>query len=211
MALIFINRIIFSLVLIARVKNMKDYKILTNAEKHTRYNNMKNRCGKYYQLQNPRYEGTYMCDEWLDNKYETFFIWLDSNYYEIEGEKQMDIDKDIIQYGNKQYHPELCLIVPHSINTFYETLEVGRTNIKYNSKTGKYHVKVIDRKKPIVSDNIDTYNEALDIYCDIKQGILFNKAKALKDKVPEKVYNALMNTDIKVINQKYYESIEGEV
>ena len=195
----------------AQVKIMEYYKNLTNTEKHIKYNNMKNRCGKYYQLQNPRYEGTYMCDEWLENKYDTFFVWLDDNYYEVEGEKQMDIDKDIIKYGNKEYHPDFCLIVPHSINTFYETLEVGKTNIKYNSKIQKYRVKVTDRNEPIISDNIDTYNEALDVYCDIKQGILFNKAKALKEKVPEKVYNALMNTDIKAINQKYYESVEGEV
>lgn len=211
MALIIINRIVFSLVLMARVKTMENYKNLTNTEKHIKYNNMKNRCSKYYQLQNPRYEGTYMCDEWLENKYETFFVWLDNNYYEIDGETQMDIDKDIIQYGNKQYHPNLCLVVPHSINTFYETLVVGKTNIKYNSKTGKYRVVVIDKDRRISSNSIDTYNEASDIYCDIKQGILYNKAKALKDKVPEKVYNALMNTDIKAINQKYYESVEGEV
>ncbi len=211
MALIIINRIVFSLVLMARVENMIKFKILSNTEKHIKHNNMKRRCSKYYQLQNPHYDGTYMWSGWEDNKYDTFFVWLDSNYYEIDGEIQMDIDKDIIKYGNKQYHPDLCLIVPHSINTFYETLEVGKTNIKYNFKTQKYRVKVTDRKKPIISDNIDTYNEALDVYCDIKQGILFNKAKALKDKVPEKVYNALMNTDIKAINQKYYESVEGEV
>lgn len=170
---------------------------------------MKNRCGVYYQLQNPRYEGTYMCSE--KNKYDTFFVWLDNNYYEIDGEVQMDIDKDIILYGNKQYHPNLCLVVPHSINTFYETLEVGKTNIKYSSKTKKYRVVVKDKDNNIVSENIDTYNEALDIYCDIKQGILYNKAKALKNVAPEKVYNALMNTDIKAINQRHYENVEGEV
>ena len=189
---------------------MIKFKKLNKDEKGSRYSNMKARCGKEYQDRNPRYYGTYMCDKWLEDR-EAFYKWLDENYYEVEGEKQMDIDKDIIKYGNKEYHPDLCLIVPHSINTFYETIEVGKTNIKYNSKTHKYRVKVTDRNEPIISDNIDTYNEALDIYCDIKQGILFNKAKALKDKVPEKVYNALMNTDIKAINQKYYESVEGEV
>lgn len=200
-----------SLVPLAQVKYMINYKKLSNTKKHIKYNNMKNRCGVYYQLQNPRYEGTYMCSEWAKNKYDTFFVWLDNNYYEIDSEVQMDIDKDIILYGNKQYHPNLCLVVPHSINTFYETLEVGKTNIKYNSKTKKYRVVVKDKDNNIVSENIDTYNEALDIYCDIKQGILYNKAKALKNAVPEKVYNALMNTDIKAINQRHYENIESEV
>ena len=133
----------------------------------------------------------------------TFFVWLDNNYYEVEGEKQMDINKDILQYGNKQYHPELCLIVPHSINAFYESIKLGKTNITYNSRNGKYTVRICDNNEKTVASNIDTINQALDEYCDIKQGILYRKAKALKDKMPEKVYNALMKTDIKAINQKY--------
>lgn len=72
---------------------------------------MKKRCGRAYQNENPCYEGTFMWDGWLKHR-KVFFSWLDANYYEVDGE-QMDIDKDILQYGNKQYHPDLCLIVPH--------------------------------------------------------------------------------------------------
>jgi hypothetical protein len=54
---------------------------------------------------------------WEENK-EEYYEWLDKNFYEVPSEGQMDIDKDILQYGNKQYHPDLCLIVPHSINVF---------------------------------------------------------------------------------------------
>ena len=125
--------------------------------------------------------------------------------------QQMDIDKDIIQYGNKQYHPELCLIVPHSINAFYETIEVGKTNIKKNLITKKYEVKVYDNGEWICANNIDTYNRALDKYCEIKQGILISKAKALKDKIPAKVYITLMSTDVKAINSKNYLANESEV
>ena len=101
---------------------MTDYKKLNNVEKSRRYFNVKARCGTAYQNDNPRYYGTYMCDEWLEDK-KAFYTWLDENYYEVEDEKQMDIDKDILQYGNKQYHPNLCLIVPHSINTFFESID----------------------------------------------------------------------------------------
>jgi hypothetical protein len=203
-------KIIFLLVLLAQIRIMVNYKILSRNEKNNRFSNMKHRCGSVYQAKNPQYKGTYMWEGWLKHKKTTFFVWLDNNYYEVDGE-QMDIDKDILVYGNKQYHPELCLIVPHSINTFYENIEVGKTNITCNPKTKKYRVKVFDKGEYIVSDDIDTYNRALDIYCDIKQGILFNKAKALKDQIPEKVYSALMNTDVKAINQKHYISDEGEV
>ena len=189
---------------------MINFRKLNKDEKSSRYSNMKARCGKEYQDRNPRYYGTYMCDEWLEDR-EAYYKWLDENYYEVEGEKQMDIDKDILQYGNNQYHPDLCLIVPHSINTFFENIEAGKTNITQSLITKKYTVKVYDNGEWICANNIDTYNRALNIYCDIKQGILVSKAKALKDKIPEKVYMALTNTDVKAINSKYYLADESEV
>lgn len=189
---------------------MTNFKKLNKDEKISRYSNMKARCGVAYQNENPRYYGTYMCDEWLEDR-EAFYKWLDENYYVVEGEKQMDVDKDILQYGNKQYHPDLCLIVPHSINAFFESIEVGKTNITKRLITKKYEVKVYDNGEWIRANNIDTYNRALDKYCEIKQGILVSKAKALKDKIPAKVYIALMNTDVKAINSKNYLANESEV
>lgn len=185
---------------------MVRFKKLNNKEKNSRYFNMKARCGKEYQDRNPRYYGTYMCDEWLEDKH-AFFKWLDENYYEVDGE-QMDIDKDILQYGNKQYHQDLSLIVPHNVNSFYENIEVGKTNITYNKRSKKYSVKVLDMGEPIVFDDLDTYNKALDLYCTIKQGILVNKANSLQDQIPDKVYQAMINTDVKAINAKHYEIVE---
>lgn len=188
---------------------MINFRKLNKDEKSSRYSNMKARCGKEYQDKNPRYYGTYMCGEWLENR-EAFYKWLDENYYVVEGE-QMDIDKDILKYGNKEYHYNLCLIVPHSINTFYESIEVGKTNITRSFIRKKYKVRVYDNGEWICANNIDTYNHALDKYCEIKQGILVSKAKALKDKIPEKVYLALINTDVKAINSKYYLAYGSEV
>lgn len=182
------------------------FKKLNKDEKSSRYFNMKARCGKEYQDRNPRYYGTYMCEEWSKDK-KAFYKWLDENYYEVTGE-QMDIDKDILKYGNKQYHPDLLLIVPHSINSFYENIEVGKTNITYSKRSKKYSVKVLDMGELTLFNHLDTYNQALDLYCTIKQGILVNKAKTLQDQIPDKVYQAMMNTDIKAINARHYEIVE---
>ena len=46
---------------------------------------------------------------------------------------------------------------------------------------------------------------------NVKQGILVSKAKSLMDYIPEKVYMALMNTDIRAINCKHYLADESEV
>ena len=54
---------LFLLVLIALIKNMTNYKILSDKEKCSRYANVKNRCGARYQSKNPKYVGTFMCDE----------------------------------------------------------------------------------------------------------------------------------------------------
>lgn len=188
---------------------MTRYRKLNKKEKQSRYFNMKARCEKKYQKLNQRYRGTFMCKLWKENK-EKYYEWLDKNFYEVPGERQMDIDKDILQYGNKQYHPDLCLIVPHSINVFYETIEVGKSNIKKNPFTKKYSVKVKDGDRWVCSSEIDTYNHALDIYCNIKQKILVSKAKSLKDHIPKKVYMALMNTDIRTINWEHYLADENE-
>lgn len=185
---------------------MINFRKLNKDEKQSRYSNMRARCGKEYQDRNPRYYGTFMCDIWENNK-ELYYEWLDENFYEVNGE-QMDVDKDILQYGNKQYHPDLCLIVPHVVNTFYESIEVGKTSITYSKKTKKYSVKVSDGNKNISANNIDTYNEALDTFCDIKQEILVRMAKSLQDQTPDKVYQAMINTDVKAINAKHYEIVE---
>ena len=116
------------------------------------------------------------------------------------------------QNDNPRYYGTyLCLIVPHSINTFFESIEVGKTNITKRLMTKKYGVKVYDNGEWIRANNIDTYNHALDKYCEIKQGILVSKAKALKNVIPEKVYRALLNTDVKAINSKNYLADESEV
>ena len=193
-----------------RINKLIRYRKLNKKEKQIRYNNMKARCGKKYQENNQRYRGVFMYKMWEENK-EKYYERLDENFYEVSGESQMDIDKDILRYGNKQYHPDLCLIVPHSINVFYETIEVGKSNITKNPFTKRYSVKVKDGDKWISSKDINTYNHALDAYCDIKQGILVSKANSLKDYVPEKVYAALMNTDIRAINCKHYLADESEV
>ena len=193
-----------------RIDKVITYRKLKKEEKQSRYFNMKAGCEKQYQDRNPRYRGAFMCELWEKSK-ESYYEWLDKNFYEVPGENQMDVDKDILQYGNKQYHPDLCLVVPHNINVFYETIEVGKSNIAQNPLTKKYSVKVKSGDRWIRSKDIDTYNHALDTYCDIKQGILVSKAKALKDYIPEKVYAALMNTDIRAINCKHYRDAESEV
>lgn len=64
------------------------------------------RCGK-----NRAYSGCTVCDEWL--KFSNFYEWWKNNH--VDG---WEIDKDMINTGNKEYHPDKCIFLPHGINVF---------------------------------------------------------------------------------------------
>ena len=179
-------------------------KKLTRTQKHRQYNNMINRCynADWQDIWGEQYKGTTVCEEWLNDK-ESFFNWMDANYYEVEG-SQMDLDHNILDLDNKEYSPDKSIIAPHDVNALYETLEVGTTNITYNSRNGTYTVKVYDDGEYITETGFRTYNEALECYCIIKQAVIWEKADCLKDDIPEKLYNRMLNTDVRKINQKHY-------
>lgn len=77
--------------------------------------NMLKRC--YYKPQlevNRTYAGCYVCNDWLD--FQKFAKWYSDNLLDIK--EGCDLDKDLIEYGNKEYSPEKCMIVPRSVNKF---------------------------------------------------------------------------------------------
>lgn len=63
------------------------------------------------QLRNPSYIGCTVCDEWL--YFSNFFKWWKDNF--VEG---WQLDKDLLNPGNREYSPENCLYVPRCLNAF---------------------------------------------------------------------------------------------
>lgn len=187
---------------------MVEYTHPTKTQIYKLWRNIYNRCynKKWQEKYNKKYIGHTMSDEVLNNRYETFYPFVKENMYQIEGET-VDLDHDILKHGNTVYELEYMIFAPHSINVMYEQLEVGKTNITYNRKNNTYTVKVFDDGEFITAKDLQTYKEALDTYCNLKYMIILEKAEQYKDKIPEKLYNAMINTDVKAINQKYYDNV----
>lgn len=183
---------------------MVQYKKLKRDEIHHKYNNMIQRCydEKWQEENTKAYANETVCKEWLEDKYNTYFPFLEKEFYVVD-DFQMDIDHNIIDYFNHEYNENTVLIVPHYINVLWESLEVGKTHITYNKKLNKYIVKVMDDSE-LITEECDTYNEALETFCNIKQAIIYAEAEDLKDRVPAKVYNAMINTDVRKINEKHF-------
>ena len=151
---------------------------------------------KYIQ-KHPTYEGCCVYESW--HNFQTFSEWIDKNYYEIEGQR-MELDKDILCKGNKIYSPDTCVFVPHRINTLFiksdkcrGDLPIGvvRVNKKYNARCN------VDKK----IKNLGYYNsleEAFEVYKNFKEKDIKKVAEEYKDKIPEKLYNAMITYEVEI-------------
>lgn len=74
--------------------------------------NMLCRCySESFQARSPTYKGCSVSSEWL--KFSRFKAWMISQNW-----KDMDLDKDLLIFGNKIYGEEYCLFVSRKVNGF---------------------------------------------------------------------------------------------
>ena len=151
-----------------------------------------------YHEKRPTYKGCRVCKEW--NNYQAFAKWNDENYYEVENEI-MNLDKDILCKGNKVYSPDTCIYVPQRINVLF---------IKSNNKRGEYPIGVSKHGnkframlnkgngKQIILGSYDTPEEAFQVYKKAKEQYIKQIAEEYKDKIPYRLYEALMNYEVEI-------------
>ena len=173
-------------------------------DSYIRWHSMLCRCySDKCQKQRQTYKDCCVCEEW--HNYSNFKNWYDENYYEIKGE-QMALDKDILVKGNKTYSPHTCVFVPQNINTLF---------IKRNKARGKYPIGVYFNKnanKFIAKCNIfnngkkqqkylglyNTIDDAFNAYKQSKEANIKQIADYYKDKIPNKLYEAMYNYKVEI-------------
>ena len=152
--------------------------------------------------------GSFMCDFWRYDK-DSFAEWWSSEYYECDGES-MAVDKDLLFPGNKEYAPDKCCIIPQTLNTMLSNCKKHRSiwknartdlplGVRYDSKMKMYYGKI----KPGGHDEVirlsywGTPEEAFEEYKRHKQADILIMADKYKNKVPKKVYDALLRFEVK--------------
>ena len=169
-------------------KDKKSYKV---------WNSMLERCYSNKSLiHNPTYKDCTVCREW--HCFANFEKWFDENYYEIPNER-VCLDKDILVKGNKIYSPNTCIFVPQNINSLFTKCNVNR---------GKYPIGVRLTKiksKPYRAEmkghyigHFETVEEAFQAYKKIKEQHIKEIANEYKDKIPQKLYNALCSYEVEI-------------
>lgn len=146
----------------------------------------------------PTYVDCSVCDEWLC--YENFEKWFSENYYEIDNE-QMELDKDILVKGNKTYSPATCVFVPKRINMLIVKADGRRgkhpLGVTFDKETNKFMGRVITLDK-IQKKRFNTKEEAFMFYKTNKEHAIKQVADEYKDKIPQRLYDALYAYEVEI-------------
>lgn len=129
-----------------------------------------------------------VCEEW--HNFQIFARWYEENYYQV-GDERMHIDKDILVKGNKIYSPETCILVPQRINMLFmkKPNKYGLPNGVKPRANGRYEAKYNGRQLGVY----DTLELAVIAHDEEKLKAIIEIANDYKDKIPGKLYEALIN------------------
>lgn len=159
-----------------------------------------NRCySEKYQLTKSTYKDCTVCDEW--HNFQNFAEWFDENYYTIDNEF-MNLDKDILIKGNKIYSPETCVFVSNDINMLFAKADKIRgkypIGVHYDKERNKYKAFISKYNKNVFLGRHDTPKKAFEVYKIEKEFYIKEIADLYKDKIPEKLYNAMYAYQVEI-------------
>jgi hypothetical protein len=152
----------------------------------------------------PTYKDVTCCDEW--KYYSNFKKWFDQNYYTVDNEV-IALDKDILVKGNKLYSPKNCVFVPQRINVLF----VNRKNHRGEYPLGVVYVKDrnIFKARCNIFDKNKTINKHIGYYSTpelafykgykpFKENVIKEVADHYKDKIPDKLHQAMYNYIVEI-------------
>lgn len=158
------------------------------------------RCySKKTQERQKTYKDCEVCEEW--HNYSNFKKWYDENYYNIDGCK-MCLDKDIFSKGNKIYSPENCVFVPSRINLLFVKNNKNRGDLPIGvkrSKNGRYVSACLNNESKVqYLGTFDDVETAFDTYKQFKELTIKQVADEYKNKIPQRLYDALYNYKVEI-------------
>ena len=154
---------------------------------YIKWKDMMQRCHdkEVHKKYKPEYADKCVCEEWQN--YANFKLWYDEHH--VFGNR-IDLDKDILKPGNKEYSPETCVLIEHYINTIFE--RHAQDNI-YENEDGIYFVGS-NRKKVY-----ETYDEVFEFACNKKKERIEKVAEKNLGRIPKCAYDAMLRYDVEAL------------
>ena len=164
------------------------------------WQNMLRRCySDKYQKKQPTYEGCEVSDNF--KSYEYFYDWC--NKQVGFGNKDWQLDKDLLVKGNKVYNESTCVFIPAEINSLLTKCTASRGKHLIGvcwSNTHKAFKAQVSKSKG-KREHLGFFNaelEAYNAYKTAKEAFVKEQAEKWKDKIDIRAYNALMNYEIDI-------------
>lgn len=171
---------------------------------YTTWKNMLKRCyDPKFHKNNSSYIKCEVFKDWLN--FQNFAKWYDDNFYQLENEV-MHLDKDILYKHNKIYSPKTCIFAPQNINILFIKSEKSRGD----APIGVYWDKIKNvfiakgtifkngKSKTVHLGRYNNSNDAFQSYKNFKENHLKEIANLYKDRIPQKLYNALINYKVEI-------------
>lgn len=139
----------------------------------------------------PTYKDCEVCEEW--HNFQNFAEWyVNQKHYGLG----YDLDKDIIFKGNKLYSPETCTLSPQEINKLLLENPSIRgeypMGVCYFKRAGRFMAGVKMYGRRVHLGYFDTVEEASQAYQKAKKKHIKKVALEWKDRIDERLFDALM-------------------
>ena len=152
--------------------------------------NMKHRNNSYFHIAT-------VCKEW--HNFQVFGDWYEENKYQTD--ERLHVEKDILVARNKIYSPDTCLLVPRAINALFTNKSNNRGLPNGIRKQGKGFLAKYNSKELGVYETVE---KAYEVYATEKKKNIVMIANQYKDKIPTRLYEALLAYEFRIEDDKNY-------
>ena len=162
------------------------------------WHHMLKRCyDPYYINKHMTYIDCYV-ERYLHN-FQNFVKWYEENYYKVNCER-MELDKDILEKGNKCYDRKHMVFVPKRINTLFIKNDNNRGEYPIGVSYHKQHEQLCVRckKEHLGYFPLDRPFQAFTCYKKFKENYIKEVADEYKNLIPQKIYNAMYKWEVEI-------------
>ena len=186
---------------------MVNYRKLDIRDIKIKYNNMHNRCySASVHSHKPCYEGCIVSDEWSGiYGFINFCTWVNDNFYYIEGEPTVELDKDLKIKGNRIYGSETCLFLPQCMNSaFAGSVKKSKDSLPkgvlLDKKSQLYYPILVDVNGRPLSTKKRYYEpeEAWTVYAQNRLDRIHALAEKYRPVTPDEVYQCAINWQLSI-------------
>mgnify|MGYP003605100737 CR=1 FL=1 len=156
-----------------------------------------------YHKAKPTYKDVTVCTDWIN--FQSFAAWCESQEFfnaKDDSGKAYQLDKDVLVKGNKVYSPETCCFIPSQINSLFSYVKSTKgeypAGVSYVKGRGNFHAYYSKNGKRVNLGYFKTPEQAFNAYKAAKESHIKFMANLWKDRIDDKVYQALMSYEVHI-------------